>query len=115
MDFDTLTTILAVIGVGALLWWGALKLGRFLSWIEREEIARQKAEAAAKQSRKAPASAPARDSRPDAIPAAHIAAIAAAVGAIDGAHAIVHIGVAGAASAWAVEGRWLQQTSHRPH
>ena len=114
MDFDTLTTLLAVIGVGAFLWWGALKLGQFLRWIEREEIARQKAEAAAKQSRKAPATAPARES-PDAIPAAHIAAIAAAVAAIDGAHAIVHIGVAGAASAWVVEGRWLQQTSHRPH
>jgi hypothetical protein len=115
MNFDTLTTVLAVIGVLAFLWWGGLKLGRFLSWIEREEIARQKAEAAAKQSGKALAPNPAPASRPDAIPAAHIAAIAAAVAAIDGAHAIVHIGVAGAASAWVVEGRWLQQTSHRPH
>jgi hypothetical protein len=111
MNFDTLTTVLAVLGAGAFLWWGGVKLGRFLSWIEREEIARQKAEAAAKQNRKAPAP----ESRPDAIPAAHVAAIAAAVAAIDGAHAIVHIGPAGAASAWVVEGRWLQQTSHRPH
>jgi cytoskeletal protein RodZ len=115
MNFDTLTTVLAVIGVLAFLWWGVLKLGQFLRWIEREEIARQAAEAAAKQGRKAPAPSLAPASSPDAIPAAHIAAIAAAVAAIDGAHAIVHIGVAGAASAWAVEGRWLQQTSHRPH
>jgi hypothetical protein len=115
MNFDTLTTILAVICGGAFLWWGAIKLGRFLSWIERSEIARQEAEAAAQRSRKAPAPAPALMSHPDAIPAAHVAAIAAAVGAIGGAHAIVHISLAGTASAWVAEGRWLQQTSHRPH
>lgn len=113
MNFDMLATVLAVIAAGAILWWGVLKLGRFLSWVEKSEIARQAAEAAAKQSRKAPAHAP--RSQPEGIPAAHIAAIAAAVGAIDGAHAIVHISVAGSASSWAVEGRWMQQTSHRPH
>jgi hypothetical protein len=115
MDFNMLTTILAVICGGALLWWGGVKLGRFLSWIERSEIARQQAEAAAKQSRKAPAPVPAPEVQAGAVPVAHVAAIAAAVSAIGGAHAIVHISVAGAASAWVVEGRWLQQTSHRPH
>jgi hypothetical protein len=115
MNFDTLTTIVVIIGAGALLWFGGVRLGRFLTWIERSEIARQKAEAEAKKSRNAPAPGPAPASQPGAIPAAHLAAISAAVGAIGGAHAIVHISVPGAASVWAVEGRWLQQTSHRPH
>ena len=115
MNFDTLKTIVVVIVAGAAVWWGAILLGRFLSWIERSEIARQKAEAAAKQSLKAQASAAAFKSDPGGIPAAHVAAIAAAVGAIGGAHKIVHISVAGAASVWAAEGRWMHQTSHRPH
>ena len=116
MNTDTLTTIVVLIGAAALLWWGVIYLGRFLSWIERSEIARQEAEAAAAQVRKPAVSARAPEAAagPDAIPAAHVAAIAAAVGAI-GAQAVVHIAVAGTASAWAVEGRWLQQTSHRPH
>jgi hypothetical protein len=115
MSTDTLTTILVLIGAGLILWYGGVWLGRFLSWIERSEIARQKAEADAKQSRATPAPVPAPVSNPEAIPAAHVAAIAAAVDAIGGAHAIVHIAVARNASVWAVEGRWLQQTSHRPH
>jgi hypothetical protein len=115
MIFNTLTTILVVIGGGAFLWWGALKLGKFLQWVERSEIERQAAEAAAKKSLKAAAPKLARESLHGAIPAAHLAAIAAAVGAIGGAHAIVHISLAGTASVWASEGRWLQQTSHRPH
>lgn len=116
MNFDTLKTIVVVLVAGAAVWWGAILLGRFLSWIERSEIARQKAEAEAKKSLKA-TPAPSSVFRPDpgAIPAAHVAAIAAAIGAIGGAHKIVHISVAGAASVWAAEGRWMHQTSHRPH
>jgi glutaconyl-CoA/methylmalonyl-CoA decarboxylase subunit delta len=114
MNFDTLTIVAAAIGATLVLWWVAIRLGRFLSWIERSEIARQQAEGEAQQSHKASASS-ARESRPGAIPAAHVAAIAAAVGARGGAQSIVHIAVAGTASTWAVEGRWLQQTSHRPH
>ena len=115
MITDTLTTILTVLAGGAFLWWGVIRLGRFLSWVERSEIARQEAEAAAQRSRKAPAPAPALMSHPDAIPAAHVAAIAAAVGAMGGGHSIVHIEVAGAGNAWTAEGRWMHQTSHRPH
>ncbi|WP_294534515.1 hypothetical protein [uncultured Rhodoblastus sp.] len=114
MTFNTLTTIFAVLAGGALLWWGILKLGKFLQWVERSEIERQAAEAAAKKSSKAPAPKLALASLHGAIPAAHLAAIAAAVGAIGGVHAIVHISLAGTAN-WASEGRRLQQTSHRPH
>jgi hypothetical protein len=115
MSTDTLTTILVLIGAGFVLWWGGVRLGRFLSWIEQSEIARQQAEATEKLSLRTRARVPAPAAKGDAIPAAHVAAIAAAVGAIGGAHAIVHIALSPNASAWAVEGRRLQQTSHRPH
>jgi hypothetical protein len=121
MNLDTVITILAAIGAATCLWWCARILGRLLGWIERSEIARQKAEATAEQSGHAIASSGANTPGPalaphdGSIPAAHLAAIAAAVGAIGGAHHIVHVGVARTASAWAVEGRWMQQTSHRPH
>lgn len=45
-----------------------------------------------------------------------IAAIAAAVHAVmETPHRIVHIENANKTQTWAAEGRWMHQTSHRPH
>ena len=41
-----------------------------------------------------------------------IAVIAAAVYAMVGAHRIVHLEAAHQSGVWAIEGRWMQQTSH---
>jgi hypothetical protein len=41
-----------------------------------------------------------------------IAVIAAAVYAMVGAHRIVHLEAARQSGVWAIEGRWMQQTSH---
>ncbi|HKM65029.1 MAG TPA: hypothetical protein VJY39_21325 [Acidisphaera sp.] len=43
-----------------------------------------------------------------------IVVIAAAAYAIVGRHRIVHIEAADQNQTWAIEGRWLHQTSHRP-
>ncbi len=43
---ETLKFALGAIVVVAVLWLALTRLGRFLSWVERSEIARQKAEAA---------------------------------------------------------------------
>ena len=47
-----------------------------------------------------------------AAPEDDIVVIAAAVYALLGAHRIVHLEAESQAQAWAVEGRWMQQTSH---
>ena len=93
-------------------------LGRFLSWVERSEIARQKAEA---ERAKDASEKPPRRARRRCVPRRtrrrsrhdHIAAIAAAVAAYG--YRVVHIADAASGHAWASEGRWLHQTSHRPH
>jgi hypothetical protein len=41
-----------------------------------------------------------------------IAVIAAAVYAMVGAHRIVHLEAVRQSGVWAIEGRWMQQTSH---
>ena len=51
-------------------------------------------------------------SRPWRRPKDDIAVIAAAVYAMLGAHRIVHLEAESQGQAWAVEGRWMQQTSH---
>lgn len=115
MILGTVTTILDVI-VGLFVLYFAIRyLGRFLQWIERSEIARQKAEAEAERKKKAAAApAPAAAApEPAGVPADHVAAISAAVAAI-GAR-IVHIEDATTDNAWAAEGRWMHQMSHRPH
>ena len=87
-------------------------LVRFLTWIERSEIARQQAEADAERKRKSDLS---RSVAGDAsgVPAEHVAAIAAAVATYG--YRVVHIADTGSGHAWAAEGRWMHQTSHRPH
>jgi len=87
-------------------------LVRFLTWIERSEIARQQAEADAERKRKSDLS---RSVAGDAsgVPAEHVAAIAAAVATYG--YRVVHIADTGSGHAWAAEGRWMHQTSHRLH
>ena len=60
---ETLKFVIGAIVVVAVLWQAVKYLGRFLGWVERSEIARQKAEAAEEAGRKkaaAPAQAAAR-------------------------------------------------------
>ena len=117
MTFETLKFALEVIAVLGGLYFALVYLSRFLSWVERSEIARQKAEAELKKA--APrAAAPTtvvheRDDEHGGVPAHHVAAIAAAVAAYG--YRVVHIADAGTGNAWAAEGRWLHQTSHRTH
>ncbi len=114
---DTLKFVIGAIVVVAVLWLVLTRLGRFLSWVERSEIARQKAEAAEDAGRKQAAAAKAvalapAASRVDAagVPADHVVAIAAAVAAYG--VRVVHIEDVATGNAWAAEGRWLHQTSH---
>jgi len=117
MTFETLKFALEVIAALGVLWFAVLYLSRFLSWVERSEIARQKAEAELKKI--APrAAAPAtvaleREGEHGGVPVHHVAAIAAAVAAYG--YRVVHIADAGTGNTWAAEGRWLHQTSHRTH
>jgi di/tricarboxylate transporter len=118
---ETLKFVIGAIVVVAVLWQAIKYLGRFLSWVERSEIARQKAEAAEEASRKNAAAAQAVARAPatsqidaasefEGVPADHVVAIAAAVAAYG--VRVVHIEDAATGSAWAAEGRWLHQTSH---
>jgi hypothetical protein len=59
-----------------------------------------------------PTPAPAQPAPDTGPPPEDIVVIAAAVQAMLGAHRIVHIETSNAAQVWAVEGRWMHQTSH---
>ena len=118
---ETLKFAIGAIVVVAVLWQALKYLGRFLSWVERSEIARQKAEAAEEAARKKAAAAKSVSAAPAAgrreaasqtmgVPADHVVAIAAAVAAYG--VRVVHIEDAATGSVWAAEGRWLHQTSH---
>ena len=111
--FDLIVIVIAL----AVAWVGVRYLARFLKWVEQSEIARQKAEAEeerkrAGKSRAAP-SRPVAAEAPAGVPADHVVAIAAAVAAYG--YRVVHIEDAPSAHAWASEGRWQHQMSHRPH
>lgn len=113
ISFEAARDLFAVVGVVATLALALKWLGQGLGWIERSEIARQKAEEQA-----ARAAAPARAAivpAPGAIPAEHVAAIAAAVAALGGGMRLVTIDDPAQGHAWALEGRWMHQTSHRAH
>jgi hypothetical protein len=114
MTFEMIKIGLGAIAVVVVLWFAVVYVGRFLSWVERSEIARQKAEAAEEAERKkagtrvaAPAVA---SPELDGVPTRHIAAIAAAV-AVYGFR-VVHIADQATGHAWTSEGRWMHQTSH---
>ena len=111
---NTILDWLGVIAALVVLWLAVRYLGRFLSWVERSEIARQKAEAVEEAARKKAAAAPVAALRePEGVPADHVVAIAAAVAAYG--FRVIHIADAATGHAWASEGRWLHQTSHRTH
>ncbi|MBB4197299.1 hypothetical protein CCR94_17065 [Rhodoblastus sphagnicola] len=114
MTFETLKFAFGVVAALFVLWFALSRLGRFLSWVERSEIARQQAEAERGNKAAPPAAAPAPVAREtDGIPAHHVVVIAAAVAAYG--YRVVHIADAGAGHAWAAEGRWRHQTSHHTH
>ena len=99
---------LAIFGVISLIYFG---------W--RITIAFQKRRSARAPDEPATTSLPAptaaaSTATPAATLADDIVVIAAAAYAMIGEHRIVHIEAASQNQAWAAEGRWLQQTSHRP-
>ena len=112
---STVTELILIVVALAAGWTAIRYLGRFLAWVEKSEIARQKAEAEAERRKAAPAAQPkpAAAPAPDGIPADHLVVIAAAVAACG--FRVVHIEDAAAGNAWATEGRWQHQMSHRPH
>ena len=116
MNMELVIDTLVVIGGGACVVVAMKLLGSFLGWVERSEIERQRLEALAE--RGGGAKAAAKPARPavasDGIPPEHVAAISAAV-AMMGAARVVLIEDHASGQAWATEGRWQQQTSHRPH
>jgi hypothetical protein len=116
MTFETIKFGLGAIVAIIVLWFAMVYLGRFLSWIERSEIERQKAEALEEAERKndaARSAAPALAPGLEGVPAHHVAVIAAAVAALG--YRVAHIADTTTGHAWAAEGRWMHQTSHRTH
>ena len=110
MTLETLFGWLAAFVAVFVLALAVRYLARFLTWVERSEIARQQAEADAERMRKSALSRPvAADA--SGVPAEHVAAIAAAVATYR--YRVVHIADTGSGHAWAAEGRWMHQTSHQ--
>jgi hypothetical protein len=100
------TQWLAIIGVVSLIYWG-WRIGAALFKLGGENRApREESKATAPAPPAARATAPTHEN--------DIAVIAAAVFAVLGAHRIVHLEAEVHEQNWAFEGRWMQQTSHRP-
>jgi hypothetical protein len=95
---------LAIIGVISLIYWGWRICAAFLGRSSGKECAAAVSDAAAAGGVAAPAAAAPEDD---------IVVIAAAVHAVLGARRIVHLDEESPAQAWALEGRWMQQTSHK--
>ena len=112
MTLETLKFGLEAVAALAVLWFVLRYIGRGLSWIERAEIARQKAETEHERNRKSAATQAKQAAQaPEGIPPHHVAAIAAAVATYG--YRVVHIAEDASGRAWAAEGRWMHQTSHR--
>jgi hypothetical protein len=95
---------LAIIGVVSLIYWAWRIIAALQARVSHEDaVAGASATFAAAP---APASL--------AAPAEDIAVIAAAVHAMLGAHRIIHLEAIRSSQAWAIEGRWMNQTSHNP-
>jgi len=110
--FETVKFGLEAVAAVVVLWLALRYIGRGLVWIERAEIARQKAEAAEERKRKSAATQARQAAQaPEGVPPHHVAAIAAAVATYG--YRVVHIAEDASGRAWAAEGRWMHQTSHR--
>jgi hypothetical protein len=114
MSFEAATDVLAIIGAGACLWLGFTGLKGLSAWTRRSAIGRRQAGAAAARE-EVEAVQFATASAPLGVPADHLVAIAAAVAAVSDGLKIVHIADSATGRVWTSEGRWLNQTSHRPH
>ena len=121
MIFEMIKIGFGAIAAVVVLGFAVVYVGRFLSWVERSEIARQKAEAAAEAERKKTGAPVAERAvaapELDGVPPHHVVAIAAAVATCG--YRVIHIADQSTGHAWTSEGRWLHQTSHavshRPH
>ena len=98
---------LAIIGVLSLIYWAWRIVDAFQRRHDQpHEVKRTQAE---------PAPLPAAQPEPRSGPSAeHIAVIAAAAHAMLGPHRLIHIAPSSAGQTWAIEGLWMQQTSHKP-
>jgi hypothetical protein len=105
-----LTNWLAIIGVISLIYWG----WRITAALLRRRKEDPGAAGALATSIPEAAHGGTLAATPLAAPPDDIAAIAAAVYAIVGAHRIVRLEAVHPKQAWALEGRWMQQTSHKP-
>jgi hypothetical protein len=100
---------LAIIGVISLIYWGWRICAAFLG----RSPGKQSAAAASVPAPAGGGVASAGLAEPEAAaPEDDIVVIAAAVYALTGAHRIVRLEPESPAQAWALEGRWMQQTSH---
>lgn len=112
LSAESLISGLAVIGAGTCVYW----LVRGLSALVRLAQASVEPEAAGEPPPAQPAAAAAANQIEECqIEQDHIAAIAAAVACMMQSHRIVHIESAHSGAVWLAEGRWMHQTSHRPH
>jgi len=100
------TQWLAIIGAVSLIYWAWRIAAALLKSGGDKSAPREESKATAPAAR-APAAAPTHEN--------DIAVIAAAVFAVLGAHRIVRLDAENHEQNWALEGRWMHQTSHRPH
>jgi hypothetical protein len=98
---------LAIIGVLSLIYWA----WRIVAALQRRHDRPRQAMGAPAAPEAFPAAPPAPQS---GAPPEHIAAIAAAVHAMLGAHRLIHLEPSRSGQTWEFEGRWMQQTSHKP-
>jgi hypothetical protein len=99
---------LAIIGVISLIYWGWRIVAAFQRRGQDKEPARAVSTPAVAMPGQAAAAVAA-----ETAPENDIVVIAAAVHAIMGEHRIVHLEPEDQGQGWAVEGRWMQQTSHK--
>jgi hypothetical protein len=104
----TIGNWLAIVGVLSLIYWG----WRIIAALQHRSGAPDRAAAPSVVSTVRISAQV--DPAARAVAADDIAVIAAAAHAILGTHRVVHVAPSGSGEAWAIEGRWMQQTSHKP-
>lgn len=105
-----LTNWLAIVGVASLMYWA----WRIVAALQHRVGGERKPAGAL--AAKAPIAVPAQpgQSTPPDEDIAVIAAAIAAIYAMRGTRHIVHLEAVRSGTAWEIEGRWAQQTSHTP-